>query len=50
MARRMGFPLDWKQLWRMRETDLMIIEDLAKNLVDEAAWEKKLHDYMDNYI
>ena len=50
MARRMGFPLDWKQLWRMRESDLMIVEDLAKNLVDENAWEKKLHEYMDHYI
>ena len=50
MARRMGFPLDWKQLWRMRESDQLIIEDLAKNLLDEAEWEKKLHDYMDNYI
>lgn len=50
MARRMGFPLDWKQLWRMRESDQLIIEDLAKNLVDEKEWEKKLHEYMDNYI
>ncbi|MBR3909788.1 MAG: hypothetical protein IKJ54_00665, partial [Anaerotignum sp.] len=50
MARRMGFPLDWKQLWRMRESDQLIIEDLAKNLVDEKEWEKKLHEYMDHYI
>ena len=28
----------------------LIVENLAKNLLDEAAWEKKLHDYMDNYI
>ena len=50
MARRMGFPLDWKQLWRMRESDRLIIEDLAKNIVDEHEWEKKLHAYMDHYI
>ena len=40
MARRMGFPLDWKQLWRMRESDQKIVEDLAKNIVDEKDWEK----------
>lgn len=50
MARRMGFPLDWKQLWRMRESDQKIVEDLAKNIVDEKDWEKKLHTYMDHYI
>lgn len=50
MARRMGFPLDWKQLWRMRESDQLIIEDLAKNIVDDAEWEKKLHHYTDRYI
>ncbi len=50
MARRMGFPLDWKQLWRMKESDRFIIEDMAKNIVDEQAWEAKLHTYMDHYI
>lgn len=50
LARRMGFPLDWKQLYRLRESDRLYIEDLAKNLVNEKAWEKKLHAYMDRYI
>lgn len=50
LARRMGFPLDWKQMYRLREKDLAYIEDLAKNTVDERAWENMLHRYMDRYI
>lgn len=50
MARRMGFPLDWKQLYRLREKDQAYIEDLAKNVVDERVWESMLHKYMDRYI
>lgn len=50
LARRMGFPLDWKQLYRLKESDLAYIEDLAKNTVDEKQWETLLHRYMDRYI
>ena len=50
LARRMGFPLDWKHLYRLREKDQAYIEDLAKNVVDEKAWESMLHKYMDRYI
>ncbi len=50
LARRMGFPLDWKQLYRLKESDLAYIEDLAKNTVDEKQWENLLHRYMDRYI
>ena len=50
MARRMGFPLDWKQLYRMRKSDLLYIEDLAKNTSDQREWEAKLHSFMDHYI
>ncbi|MBM6828835.1 radical SAM protein [Anaerotignum lactatifermentans] len=50
LARRMGFPLDWKQFYRLREKDQAYIEDLAKNVVDEKAWESMLHKYMDRYI
>lgn len=50
LARRMGFPLDWKQLYRLKESDLAYIEDLAKNIVDEKQWETLLHRYMDRYI
>ena len=50
MARRMGFPLDWKQLYRLKEKDQEIIEDLARNISDEKVWEQKLHYYMDQYI
>ncbi len=50
LARRMGFPLDWKQFYRLRESDQAYIIDLAKNTVDSAAWEALLHRYMDRYI
>ena len=50
LARRMGFPLDWKQLYRLKESDLAYIEDLARNTVDEKQWETLLHRYMDRYI
>lgn len=50
LARRMGFPLDWKQLYRLKESDRAYIEDLAKNTVDEKQWESLLHRYMDRYI
>ena len=50
LARRMGFPLDWKQLYRLREQDMDYIVDLAKNVVDEKAWEALLHGYTDRYI
>lgn len=50
LARRMGFPLDWRHLYRLREKDQAYIEDLAKNVVDEKAWESMLHKYMDRYI
>lgn len=50
LARRMGFPLDWKQFYRLREKDQAYIEDLAKNVVDVKAWESMLHKYMDRYI
>ncbi len=50
LARRMGFPLDWKQLYRLKETDMAYITDLAKNIVDEKQWEALLHSYTDRYI
>ncbi len=50
LARRMGFPLDWKQLYRLKETDMAHITDLAKNIVDEKQWEVLLHSYTDRYI
>ena len=50
LARRMGFPLDWKQLYRLKETDMAHITDLAKNIVDEKQWEALLHSYTDRYI
>lgn len=50
LARRMGFPLDWKQFYRLRESDQAYIIDLAKNTVDPKAWEALLHRYMDRYI
>ena len=50
LARRMGFPLDWKQLWRLKESDLARIEDTAKNTADEKDWEAKLHMFLDRYI
>ncbi len=50
LARRMGFPLDWKQLWRLKESDLARIEDTAKNTADERDWEAKLHMFLDRYI
>lgn len=50
LARRMGFPLDWKQLYRLKETDMAHVTDLAKNIVDEKQWEVLLHSYTDRYI
>ena len=50
LARRMGFPLDWKQMYRLRETDLAHITDLAKNILDDKQWEALLHSYTDRYI
>lgn len=50
LARRMGFPLDWKQMYRLRETDMAHITDMAKNIVDEKQWEALLHSYTDRYI
>lgn len=50
LARRMGFPLDWKFLYRLPPTDQTRIESAAKNIVDEAAWEKHLHRFTDRYI
>lgn len=46
----------WASLWTgssfggCAESDQKIVEDLAKNIVDEKDWEKKLHTYMDHYI
>lgn len=50
LARRMGFPLDWKQMYRLREGDIAHITDLAKNIVDDKQWEALLHSYTDRYI
>ena len=50
LARRMGFPYDWKQLYRLRERDLTHIEDMAKHIVDERQWEQLLHRFTDRYI
>lgn len=50
LARRMGFPLDWKQLYRMQESDRRHVEDLAKHISDDREWEAMLHQYMDHYI
>lgn len=50
LARRMGFPLDWKYLYRLNETDQARIADMAKNIVDEKSWEALLHRFTDRYI
>jgi len=50
LARRMGFPLDWKYLYRLKPADQTRIEDMAKNIVDEREWEALLHRFMDRYI
>lgn len=50
LARRMGFPLDWKYLYRMQPADQKRVEDMAKNIVDEREWEALLHRFTDRYI
>ncbi len=50
LARRMGFPLDWKFLYRMSETDKKRVSDLARNTVSQKEWEKLLHRFTDRYI
>lgn len=50
LARRMGFPLDWKFLYRMNETDRNKVSTLAKNIVSPKEWEELLHRYTDRYI
>ncbi len=49
LARRMGFPLDWKQLYLLRESDQEKIKQMAR-LYDGAEWEALLHRYLDHYI
>ncbi|WMI82256.1 radical SAM protein [Anaerotignum sp. MB30-C6] len=50
LARRMGFPLDWKYLYRLQPAEQTRIEDMAKNIVDEREWEALLHRFTDRYI
>ncbi len=50
LARRMGFPLDWKYLYRMQPYDQTRVEELSKNIVDEKEWEALLHRFTDRYI
>ena len=50
LARRMGVPFDWKQLYRLEADEMARITDLAKNVVEEKAWEELLHQFMDRYI
>ncbi len=50
LARRMGFPLDWKYLYRMQPADQSRVEEMAKNIVDEKEWEALLHRFTDRYI
>ena len=50
LARRMGFPLDWKQLYRLQPHDQARVEELSKNIVDEKEWEALLHRFTDKYI
>lgn len=50
LARRMGFPLDWKFLYRLTPEDQSRIGETAKNIVDEKEWEKHLHRFTDRYI
>lgn len=50
LARRMGFPLDWKYLYRLQPSDQSRIGEMAKNIVDEKEWEALLHRFTDRYI
>ncbi|WP_317853652.1 radical SAM protein [Chakrabartyella piscis] len=50
LARRMGFPLDWRFLYRMNEADRKRVSDLAKNTVSKNEWEALLHRFTDRYI
>lgn len=50
LARRMGFPLDWKYLYRLNENDTNRINELAKNVFDTKEWEALLHRFTDRYI
>lgn len=50
LARRMGFPLDWKQLYRLKDTDAKRIDDLVKNVYDTKEWEALIHQFVDRYI
>lgn len=50
LARRMGFPLDWKYLYRLQPSDQSRIEEMSKNIVDDKEWEALLHRFTDRYI
>ncbi len=50
LARRMGFPLDWKYLYRLQPQDQERVEEMSKNVVDEKEWEALLHRFTDRYI
>ena len=50
LARRMGFPLDWKYLYRLQPQDQARVEEMSKNIVDEKEWETLLHRFTDRYI
>ncbi|WP_312047662.1 radical SAM protein [Anaerotignum sp.] len=50
LARRMGFPLDWKYLYRLQPEDQARVEEMSKNIVDEKEWEALLHRFTDRYI
>lgn len=50
LARRMGFPLDWKYLYRLQPQDQARVEEMSKNIVDEKEWEALLHRFTDRYI
>lgn len=50
LARRMGFPLDWRFMYRMSDVDKKRVSDLAKNTVSTKEWEALLHRFTDRYI
>ena len=50
LARRQGFPMDWKHLDHMRPQDLAQIRKTVKKTKDGAEWEGLLHVYLDRYI
>ncbi|MFV0363083.1 MAG: radical SAM protein [Suipraeoptans sp.] len=50
LARRMGFPLDWKQMYRLPSSEQVRIETMVKNTIGDKEWESLLHRFTDRYI